>query len=342
MLSPHLIGQTSKNMSPNGSGRVIAWLLSDHELGMNQPDTKSPETAGASLQATSAATTAGEPRRFEWLTIAWFAFLLAILFFPVIRVMVKEWIDDESMGHGFFVVPVAAYVVWQRRDEVLNTPLAGHWTGWVLVLAAFFQLIAGFLGADFFVMRMALLFSLLGLIVTLCGWKMVKVLAFPLFLLLFMIRIPLFIYSQITFPLQLLASSIASETLNFIGIPVYQDGNILELPNQRLSVVEACSGIRSLLSLSFLALVYGYFFDHRPWMKWVLLIASVPIAIMANAARVTLTGLISTSRPDLAAGIYHSLEGWVIFMVALAALLATHALIGKLLAFGRRGRPARG
>jgi exosortase len=295
--------------------QVLAWLLLDHE-----PD-KQP--------------------RFDWLTLVWFGFLLTALFFPVIRVMVKEWIDDESMGHGFFVIPVAGYIIWQRRDEVLSTPLEGHWTGWVLILGAFFQLIAGFLGADFFVMRMALLSSLLGLIVALCGWKMVRVLAFPLFLLLFMIRIPLFIYSQITFPLQLLASSVASETLNFIGIPVYQDGNILELPNQRLSVVEACSGIRSLLSLSFLALVYGYFFDHRPWMKWVLLIAGVPIAIMANATRVTLTGLISSWRPDLAEGVFHSLEGWVIFMVALAALLATHTLISKFLALLTRWRQAR-
>jgi exosortase len=309
---------------------------------MSQPETKSPETAGTRSASASTVALAGETKTFDWVTIAWFAFLLTAVFFPVIRVMVKEWMDDESMGHGFFVIPVAAYILWQRRDEVLNTPLHGHWTGWLLMVGAFFQLIAGFLGADFFVMRVALLISLLGMIVTLCGWKMVKVLTFPLFLLLFMIRIPLFIYSQITFPLQLLASNVAAETLNLIGIPVYQDGNVLELPNQRLSVVEACSGIRSLLSLSFLSLVYGYFFDERPWMKWVLLVASVPIAIMANAARVTLTGLISASRPELAEGIYHSLEGWVIFMVALATLLVTHTLISKLLAIGRRGRKADG
>jgi exosortase len=145
-----------------------------------------------------------------------------------------------------------------------------------------------------------------------------------------MIRIPLFIYSQITFPLQLLASSLAANALLFIGIPVFQDGNVLELPNQKLSVVEACSGIRSLLSLSFLSLVYAYFFDRRVSMRWVLLLMSIPIAIAANATRVTLTGIISTYRPELAEGVYHSLEGWILFMVALAGLMGAHRVIAFL------------
>jgi exosortase len=279
-------------------------------------------------------------RGFDWPTIGWFTLLLVAVFFPVLQVMVNEWATEESMGHGFFVVPVAAYIIWLDRKSLLSLDTERSWFGLLPVALGFVMLLAGYLGADFFVMRMGFLTSLVGIIATLCGWRMVKALAFPLFLLLFMVRIPLFIYSQMTFPLQLLASSLASDALNMIGIPVYQDGNILELPNQRLSVVEACSGIRSLLSLSFLSLVYGYFFDDRWWMKWVLLVASVPIAIFANAVRVTLTGILTTYNKNLAEGFFHSLEGWMMFMVALGALVGVHLIlrrVGDMVGRGKRG-----
>ena len=119
---------------------------------------------------------------------------------------------------------------------------------------------------------------------------MLRKLAFPLFLLFFMVPIPAVIYNRITFPLQILASRLADDALTVLSIPVLREGNILELPNQRLSVVEACSGIRSLLSLTFLSLVYGYFFERRVWLRVVLFLATVPIAIVANGSRVTLTG----------------------------------------------------
>ncbi len=156
-----------------------------------------------------------------------------------------------------------------------------------------------------------------------------RVLAFPLLLLPFMIPIPAIVYNQITFPLQLFASQVAETILGWIGIPVLRDGNILELASQRLSVAEACSGIRSLLSLSFLSLVYAYFFDHRIWMRWVLLIATVPIAILANAGRVTMTGIMSEINPELARGFFHSLEGWIIFLIALVMLVGLHVVINR-------------
>src|SRR5258705_5752544 len=136
-------------------------------------------------------------------------------------------------------------------------------------------------------------------------------------LLFLMVPIPSVIYTQITFPLQIFASQVAEFSLNLMGYAVLRDGNVLELASQKLSVVEACSGIRSLLSLSFLSLIYAYFFDHKVWMRGVLLVATIPIAIAANASRVTLTGLISEYRPDLAQGFFHTLEGWVLFIVAL-------------------------
>jgi exosortase len=117
--------------------------------------------------------------------------------------------------------------------------------------------------------------------------------------------------------------------LGWLGIPVLRDGNVLELASQKLSVVEACSGIRSLLSLSFLSLTYAYFFDKKVWMRWVLLAATIPIAIAANAIRVTLTGVLSEIRTDLAQGFFHLLEGWVLFLVALVLLVAFHQLVNR-------------
>jgi len=135
------------------------------------------------------------------------------------------------------------------------------------------------------------------------------------------------VYNQITFPLQLFASVVAERSLEILNIPVLREGNILELASQRLSVAEACSGIRSLLSLSFLSVVYAYFFDRKVWMRWVLLIATIPIAIVANSARVTLTGVLSEIDPALAEGFFHEAEGWVIFLVALGMMVIAHLLI---------------
>ena len=135
----------------------------------------------------------------------------------------------------------------------------------------------------------------------------------------------------------MLASALAVQSLTLIGIPVLRDGNVLELASQRLSVVEACSGIRSLMTLSLLSLVYGHFFDSKSWMRWVLLASSAPIAIGANAIRITLTGILSEIKREFAEGFYHSLEGWVIFVVALVCLLLTHQLVNFVY---RRVRPS--
>ena len=172
------------------------------------------------------------------------------------------------------------------------------------------------------------------------GVRLLREFALPLFLLCFMIPLPAIIYYQITLPLQLFASYLAEQALILLGIPVLREGNILSLATQQLSVEEACSGIRSLLSLSFLSLVYGYFLDRKWWMKWVLLVATVPLAIAANAGRVTLTGILANSHPELAEGFFHSLEGWVIFMVALVLLIVTHIAINKAYGFfhGRKER----
>jgi exosortase len=287
-------------------------------------------TYANSLPEQNAAST--DKAQLPWTAIAWFGVLLMACYAPVLYGLVRQWATDEDVGHGFFVPVVAGFIAWKRRAQLAAVkPIPNYW-GLVLVIVGGLQMMLGTLGAQIFIARTAFLVSLVGAVLFLGGTRTLKILAFPLFLLVFMFPIPAIIYARITLPLQLFASSVAETVLNFVGIPVLRDGNVLELANQRLSVVEACSGIRSLLSLGFLSLIYAYFFDKKVWMRWVLLPATIPIAIAANASRVTLTGILSDYRPDLARGAFHLLEGWVLFIVALTLLIAFHQLVNRIYA----------
>jgi exosortase len=274
-----------------------------------------------------------EPRArapIPWVGVAWFATLLVLCYAPVLSRLVQLWNNDEDMGHGFFVVPVAAYIAWQKRDQLFSGPLRMNWWGLAVIAYAAVQLSIATLGAELFLARTAFVISVAGCILFVGGWHALRVLAFPILLLFFMVPIPAIIYNRITLPLQFFASSVAETILALLGTPVLREGNVLQLPSQTLSVVEACSGIRSLLSLSFLALVYAWFFDARPWIRWVLLAATVPIAILANAARVTITGIMSEIDPELAHGFFHTASGWVIFMIALVLLVLFHQFVNLL------------
>jgi exosortase len=274
-----------------------------------------------------------------WPAGVWFGLLLLVCYAPLLRGLVRNWSDPE-MGHGYFVPVIAGLIVWQRREELMAVKPKPCWWGLTLVVLGACQLIVATLGVELFTARTAFLVTLVGVIWTLGGTLMLKKLRFPLFLLLFMIPIPTIAYNALTFRLQILASRAAHDALTLMTIPVLREGNILELPNQRLSVVEACSGIRSLLSLGFLSLVYGYFFEKKNWIRVLLFIATVPIAVVANGTRVTLTGIISQIKPELAEGFFHESTGWVIFMVALLILVGFHQLVRRILRLAERRKTA--
>ena len=265
---------------------------------------------------------------FPW-NLVWFGGLLLLCYAPVLYSLVKNWNSDADMGHGFFVPVIAAYIAWQKRAQAAATPAQPNWWGIPVLVYGAVQLFLATMGAELFTARTSFLISIVGLILLLGGTRHIRIFAFPLFLLLFMIPIPAIIYNRITFPLQLIASQAAENALSLLQIPVLREGNVLELPDQTLSVVEACSGIRSLLSLSFLSLVFGYFFETRNWIPVVLFFSTIPIAIVANAARVTLTGVLTEVKPELAEGFFHAMSGWIIFMVALFILALWHQLIVK-------------
>lgn len=263
----------------------------------------------------------------DWASIAWFGALLILCYAPILYRMGVQWANDENMGHGFFVPIIAGYIAWQRRETLAAIPVRSNKWGLALVVWAAFQSLAATLGAELFTARVSFVIALFGTVLYLGGTRWVKALLFPLVLLLFMIPIPAIIYASLTLKLQTLASQLGEIMITWMGIPVLRAGNTLQLPSQTLDVAEACSGIRSLLSLAFLSLVYAYFTDRRIWMRWALLIATVPIAIAANGIRVAVTGLMSEINTQLAQGAYHEAEGYIVFIVALVALVLTHRLL---------------
>lgn len=276
-----------------------------------------------------ASPTQAKPRetRVAWQPIVWFGALLIVCYAPILYRLAEQWASDEDMGHGFLVPIVAGFIAWRRRKILAETPREPNGWGLALVIFAAFEALAATLGAELFTARLAFIIALFGVILYLGGKRWVKELLFPLLLLLFMIPIPAIIYAQLTLKLQMLAAELGEMLITWMGIPVLRVGNTLQLPSQTLDVAVACSGIRSLLSLGFLSLVYAYFTDKRVWVRWVLLAATIPIAICANAIRVAVTGLLSEYNTKLAQGAYHEMEGYIVFVVALIALIIVHRII---------------
>ncbi len=254
--------------------------------------------------------------------------LVAGLYGPVLTQMVVQWWQDPDYGHGFVVPLFVGYVVYQRRHKLRQVPLEPSNLGFPVMLGAIVLFLAGTLGAELFVSRSSLLFLFGGMILFFAGWKMLRAVAFPLVFLVLMIPLPALIYNQVTFPLQFLASRLASDSLELVGIPVLREGNVLVLPNYSLEVVEACSGIRSLMSLIALAVAYGYFVERRLWARITLVLLMVPIAVASNALRVVGAGIVTYFwGPRYAEGFFHFFQGWLVFVSAVACMMFMHWLL---------------
>jgi len=263
----------------------------------------------------------------SWGPIAWFGGLLILCYWPILYRMGAQWANDENMGHGFFVPIMAGVIAWQRRNELMAEPRTPNNWGLVVVVFGGLLSLAATLGAELFTARLSFVIALAGTVLYLGGTRWFKLLLFPLSILLLMIPIPAIIYSALTMKLQGLASELGEMMISMMGIPVLREGNTLKLPSQTLDIAEACSGIRSLMTLLFLSLFVSYFMDKKVWMRWALLLATIPIAIGANGVRVAITGLLSEIDTKLASGIYHEVEGYIVYIVALGSLLAVHRLI---------------
>jgi exosortase len=264
----------------------------------------------------------------EWLPYVVIALLLVAVYFRVVAKLVFDWYDLPDYSHGFLVPFFAIFVLWDNRAVLRNTPVRTTWNGIPLVVLGIGVVVLGVYGADLFLSRISFLMILAGIIWTFFGRAMLVALRFPLFVLLLAIPFPAIVFNQITFPLQLLASQLASAILPLLGVPVLHEGNVIELPAMKLEVAEACSGIRSLMSLFTLAVFYGYFLERTTKRRVILAIASIPIAVTANAARIVGTGLcVQYWDPEKAMGFFHEFSGWVMFVISLGCLYIVHRIM---------------
>lgn len=282
-----------------------------------------------------------ESRRNQlWLQLAIAGAVVCYLYAAIVSHLFWQWWNDPDFSHGFFVPLFSALVVWQRREKLSRIVPSPSWTGILIIALALGMLIVGALGAELFLSRTSLILFIAGAIVLFESWDFFKAVFFPWAVLFLMIPIPAILFNKITFPLQFLASQLATSLLGFVGVPVLRDGNVIQLPALTLEVVQACSGIRSLLSLGTLAIIYGYFAETSVWKRVALALAAIPIAVAANALRIMGTGLLGQYwDPDKAQGFFHEFSGWLIFVLSVVMLFALHKLMG-ISAHHRTGKAA--
>jgi exosortase len=261
----------------------------------------------------------------RWLPPVLLLALIVAIYWGVAIKLVHDWYADPDFSHGFLVPLFSAYLIWTKREVLKKTPVHQSWAGVPLIIAAIITLFLGVYGAELFLARISLVMLLAGIVWTIAGRPMLRELRFPILVLLLAIPLPKVVYNQITFPLQILASQFASAALPLFGVPVMRDGNIIQLPSMPLEVAEACSGIRSLMSLFTAAIFYGYFLEPSTKRRVILALAALPIAVLANGARIVGTGLaVQYWDPDKALGFFHEFSGWLIFVVSLVLLYLLH------------------
>jgi exosortase len=253
-----------------------------------------------------------------------------LLYREVLVKLVHDWLTDDNYSHGILIVPIALYLVWERRARLLGATPKPSALGLLVVLGSILTLMAGTLGAELFLTRISMIGIVFGTILFVLGWEHLRILLFPIAFLLLMIPLPAIIFNQIAFPLQLVASRFGEVTLRALNIPVLREGNVITLATTQLEVAEACSGIRSLISLLTLGIVYGYFVTPSGLARTMLALATIPVAILANGLRVAGTGVAAHYYgPAAAEGFFHTFSGWLVFVVSFAMLFLVHRLIAR-------------
>lgn len=265
--------------------------------------------------------------------IGWQGYLLiavvTVLYFPILVKLATQWLNDADYSHGILVPFVSLYLVWRKRDELAKIPSQpSFFWGMLVVLGSLAVMFLGSLGAELSLARGSIVGVICGLVLYFHGWPTLKTLAFPIAFLLFAIPLPHLLYNEIVFPLQFIASSFATRVLEILNVfPIMREGNVLVMPGLSLEVVEACSGIRSLISLLALAAGYGYLAEKSNVVRWFMFLAMIPLAIISNGTRVMITALMAHYiGPKAAEGFMHEFSGWVIFVVATVLFLALHSL----------------
>ena len=260
------------------------------------------------------------------------ALAFAAVYAGVLTELARNWLEDDNYSHGLLVIPAALYLAWNRREHLRLVPCRPSASGFGIVAAALAILLVGTAGIELFITRMSMIGVLAGAIVALLGWAFLRAVAFPLAFLVLMIPLPTLIFNEVAFPLQLLATRFGVAVLHLFDVPVFSEGNVIVLASTSLEVAEACSGIRSLVSLLTLALLYGYFVERRAGPRVLIALSVVPVAIVANGLRVAGSGFAAHHfGPEAASGVLHELSGWLVFVLSLAMVAALWRIVRPIL-----------
>jgi exosortase len=274
----------------------------------------------------------------DWKPVLLISAIIVLLYHGVAVKLVTDWFEIPDFSHGILIPFFVLFLLWDNRRKFRATPIKPSWSGLLLVALGLFVLLVGRLGADLFLQRSSFVLLVAGIVWTLLGTAMLRQSKFVLFVCLLAIPFPTIVFNQITFPLQLLASQFAADILPVFHVPVLQDGNIINLPAMPLEVAQACSGIRSLMSLFTVAVIYGYFLEKATWRRVVLALSALPIAVTANVARIVGTGLcVQYWDPEKALGFFHEFSGWLMFLVSLSCLYLVHVAM-QILAGSERSK----
>jgi exosortase len=254
--------------------------------------------------------------------------VVTALYWGIMRDLGLQWWGDSNYNHGFLVPLFSGFLVWRERHRLRAWEPMGSLLGLPVLLAGIGALLLGDIGAENFLMRSSFIAILAGLVLFLAGPRIFRLVLFPLCYLIFMVPLPAILFYAVTFPLQRLAAEQAAWALDLLGVPVLLDGNIIHLSQISLGVTEACSGIRSLISLLAGSVAWAYLLLPGWWTTISFVAATVPITILANAGRVVATGLIGQwFGVEYASGFFHEFAGWIIYVFAFVGLLGVHALV---------------
>ncbi len=257
-------------------------------------------------------------------------FLLAGVYYSVVSRMVSQWSNDANYSHGFIVPLIALYIIWQKYDELKVLRVEPSNLGFAVITVGLLMLVGGYLGTEYLTMRSSLIVVIAGIVISLFGTGVFKFLLLPIAFLFFMIPLPEIVYNAIAFPLKLFVAKYSVMFLDSVGIIVLREGNIIMFPNVTLEVADACSGLRSLMSLITLSVTFSVFIKTTRFRKLIIMLSAIPIAIFTNAIRVIATGALAQHYgAAVAEGFFHEFAGLLVFGVAVVLLLLTGMVLRK-------------
>lgn len=265
------------------------------------------------------------------------------LYGPTLIRLWSDWMTDDNYAHGVLVLPFVAWLLWRKRSELRHLDRQPSSAGALIVAAGLGVLLVGQAAFELFLTRISLLGVVAGGVVQLYGWRHLRAVLFPLALVALAIPLPALIFNEIAFPMQLLASRFGVAILDLLNIPAVREGNIILLDRVTLEVAEACSGVRSLISLGTLALVYGYLGHQTMAARVAVALAVLPVVIVSNALRVAGAGAVAHQwGPESAVGFLHSFSGWLFFGASVVMLIVIERGVSAIGWFGPPPPPAEG